>query len=261
VLQEDEIKMPNESLHVEPHHERLDADAVCERCGTVNPEDTLLCKTCGNNLRDQRMRRIAAGGDAELGQPRKLRWSFLASALTALGLLLILWLGLNAENVAESVFSAGAATDMAREYWVGPGSRRYDELKQQLLANPVTASDVQAARANPIEVDDFSGRYAIFTNTLRGTPRELGAAIVRQEENTLYFVAQISGGQAEVRGQAGFVGESTPRALNSAAIMSGREYMLGSGVALKRGEDEGGFVCHVQGAEGGPITVLIFKIP
>ena len=27
--------------------QRLEADAVCEQCGTVNPEDTLLCKKCG----------------------------------------------------------------------------------------------------------------------------------------------------------------------------------------------------------------------
>ncbi|MCX5757207.1 MAG: hypothetical protein NTU83_01615, partial [Candidatus Hydrogenedentes bacterium] len=38
--------------------ERIDADAVCEKCGTVNPEETLLCKTCGNNLRDQRLHRV-----------------------------------------------------------------------------------------------------------------------------------------------------------------------------------------------------------
>ena len=44
------------------HVEHLDADAVCEACDTVNPEGTLLCKTCGNNLRDQRARRMKAGG-------------------------------------------------------------------------------------------------------------------------------------------------------------------------------------------------------
>ena len=39
--------------------ERVDADAVCARCGAVNPEDSLLCKVCGNFLRDLRGRRLA----------------------------------------------------------------------------------------------------------------------------------------------------------------------------------------------------------
>ena len=42
------------------YHEGIEADAVCAQCGSANPEGTLICKTCGNNLRDQRLMRIAA---------------------------------------------------------------------------------------------------------------------------------------------------------------------------------------------------------
>ena len=52
------------------HHEaveHLDADAVCEPCGNVNPEGTLLCKTCGNNLRDM-IQAIEAGQVEEPGK-------------------------------------------------------------------------------------------------------------------------------------------------------------------------------------------------
>jgi len=52
-------------MHKEPfkppeYREGIEADAVCAQCGSANPEGTLICKTCGNNLRDQRMLRITA---------------------------------------------------------------------------------------------------------------------------------------------------------------------------------------------------------
>ena len=59
-----------------PEGERLDADAVCGSCGTVNPEDTLLCKSCGNNLRDQRQTRIAVDGPGM--EPMDMRWTISA---------------------------------------------------------------------------------------------------------------------------------------------------------------------------------------
>ena len=252
--------MPNESLHVEPHHERLDADAVCERCGTVSPEDTLLCKTCGNNLRDQRTRRIAVGGDPQAASPKKLRWSWLASALTAIGLIVLVWTGLNVESISQNLFMGDESAEVAEQFWTGPDSATYRDLKAELTANPVSDTDAQKAHSAPVAIVEFSGRYVILSDPGAGTPQTLGTGIVRQEGENVYFVAILDRG-AEIRGQAQLVGESTPAARDTAAIFVGGEYYLASGVALKRDTELGGYICHAQTSESNPVSVLLFKIP
>jgi hypothetical protein len=253
--------MPNESLHVEPHHERLDADAVCERCGTVSPEETLICKTCGNNLRDQRMRRIAAGGEPQVAGPRLLRWSWLASALTLLGLLLLVWTVMNLEEISQSLFTGDASGNLAREFWEGPDAATYEGLLAELAANPVTEEETEKARASEVEVTDFSGRYVIVSNTA-GPARVLGTGIAKREGDVLYFAAQLERGAGEVRGQVLFMGTAaTPAANDTAAILYEGEYELASGVALKR-EEDAGLVCYAQTpVSSNPATVLLYKVP
>lgn len=252
--------MPNESLHVEPHHERLDADAVCERCGTVNPEDTLICKTCGNNLRDQRMRRIAAGGEAQVAAPKVLRWSWLASLLTVLGLLLLVWAAINAEELMQGVFAADGTGELAESFWVAPGNSIYEEMKADLGVNPVTEQEEQRAQQNVGPITDFTGRYAIMSDPSAGTPRPLGSGIVRQDGPTVYFLAVLSRGLGEVRGEAQLVG-TTPAAKDTAAIYMNGGYELASGVALKRDADQAGYLCHAQTMDSNPLTVWICKVP
>jgi hypothetical protein len=90
--------MEDQRTGIEDNFEYIDADAVCEQCSTVNPAGTLLCKTCGNNLRDQRMRRLAAdeGMEAVHASDRPIR--MLTGLLVVLGLLAILWAAINVYN-------------------------------------------------------------------------------------------------------------------------------------------------------------------
>lgn len=250
--------MPNESLHVEPHHERLDADAVCERCGTVNPEDTLLCKTCGNNLRDQRMRRIAAGGEEQAVAPKSLRWSWLASILTVLGLVLLVWAALNAEEIMQGVFAADETTAIAKSFWETPKSAVYEELKTELQVNPVTPEAAQSAMRSALPINDFTGRYAIMSAS--GTPVPMGSGIARQDGQTIYFLATLDRGLGEIRGEAQLVG-TTPAAKDTAAIYHDGIYELASGVALKRDGEANGYLCHAQTTVSNPVSFLIFKLP
>ena len=67
----------------------IDADTVCEKCATVNPEETLLCKSCGNNLRDQRIERMARGGAIELGDVGESKFRILTGVLITIGFVLI----------------------------------------------------------------------------------------------------------------------------------------------------------------------------
>lgn len=251
--------MPNESLHAGPHHERLDADAVCEQCGTVNPEETLICKTCGNNLRDQRMRRIAAGGDVQAAAPKVLRWSWLASALTVLGLILLVWAAMNAEEIMQAVFTGDESGATAQSFWNGPQSGTYESLRAELVANPVSDAEAQNARTAAADITDFTGRYVIVHETAGGA-RTLGSGIARHEDATLFFVALLDGGGGEIRGEAQLVGESTPAARDTAAILVDGEYHLASGVALKREENLGGYLCHAQTMTSNPISVVIYKV-
>ncbi|HOJ68818.1 MAG TPA: hypothetical protein PLH06_08470, partial [Candidatus Hydrogenedentes bacterium] len=87
-------------------HQVLDADAVCAQCGMVNPEGTLLCKNCGNNLRDQRMLRLQAD-EALQGRETaaEQRNTFLRNALGVLGVLVLLYLGLNASSLMNLLTS------------------------------------------------------------------------------------------------------------------------------------------------------------
>lgn len=252
--------MPNESLHVDRHHERLDADAVCERCGTVNPEDTLLCKSCGNNLRDQRMRRIAEGADFQAVAPRAFRWSTLASLLTVLGLLLLVWTVWNLDAISQGLFSGDETGETAEQLWVGPQHQVYDDLKAELAANPVSDADAERARTSPIPVTDFTGRFVITNPSIVGTSRRIGTGVARQEGGVVYFVATLELDGAEIRGEAQLVGDSIPRVSDTAAIFANGEYTLASGVAL-RNPDAGGYVCHAQTMYSNPVSVQIFKVP
>ena len=81
----------------EEHH-TLDADAVCGACGTVNPEGTLICKQCGNNLRDQRHQRMHAA-DAEIGvDTAQSRRRIIDIGLGVFGILVVAWAVINVLN-------------------------------------------------------------------------------------------------------------------------------------------------------------------
>lgn len=88
--------------------EHLDADAVCELCGNVNPEGTLLCKQCGNNLRDQRSRRMhTTGGPTSVVESSFSISRIVRGVVIVFGICAVLWVALEAVSTIETWLMSG----------------------------------------------------------------------------------------------------------------------------------------------------------
>ena len=187
----------------------IDADAVCEQCSTANPPGTLLCKMCGNNLRDQRARRLAedVGMDAVSGgtKPRRI----LSLLLLAFGLLTIVWSVINVFNgnverwLTEGLTKGNQPISFdGGQYWSDDAPGVFAELSEELAASPVT---VEEASNRPLDMpvrETINGRYALRATDSSFGPI-LGGAIARAEGQDVFFVARLGGEDGfEIRGKA-----------------------------------------------------------
>jgi ribosomal protein L40E len=240
--------------------ERIDADAVCERCGAVSPEETLLCKTCGNNLRDQRARRIAGDRGFEPGALAPERRSWIGKGLVVLGILLIIWVAINLERI-EDLLAGTQTTSIAdaKVYWSGPNSAFFEELHEDLKANPLTPQEIDSALRTPVKGNGYEGRYVLFQpNALRQVP--IGEAVVRQQGDGIVFVAVLSRSDIEFRGEARFEGSVRIAARDSAGVKAGNRYYGASGFA--RPLDMGGFECFgLSDLNDDNYSVLAYRVP
>lgn len=250
-----------DDLKREAHtRDRIDADAVCAECGTVNPEDTLLCKSCGNNLRDQRMRRVALGQAFDEGVDAARRRRFLTGALTALGLLIVLWVGMNITAIEDwliDIQTGDVAT--ARSYWTGSASGIYNDLLQELKLNPVTAAEIEETTGSSVLARGFGGRYILRRGPEPGAAL-IGQANVLQEGSTLYFVAELYRG-VEIRGAAQLRDGNSRADVESAALRMGKELAVAYGTALVNGD--GSITCYGESemATVGVRTAFAYRIP
>lgn len=220
-----------------PQAVSVETDAVCERCGTVNAEDTLLCKACGNNLRDQRARRMAnAQGYEGLDEAKpKTRW--LASLLGVFGLLLIAWTALNVSRVEEWLVSAqttSAASSTA--FFSRAGGQPFEALSAEVRQNPVTQDQLNQAMAQPANPEGYEGRFAIMQRGMTGM-QLVGQAVVRRDGDRLVFVAQLHNG-VELRGMAD-VDETHGAAVSKEAALRYRGDMAEAQGYAQRGENLG----------------------
>lgn len=223
--------------------DRLYADAVCAQCGTVNPEGTLICKTCGNNLRDQRTIRLAAEQElATQGQPIQRRQVTLG-LLTALGIVLVLYVALNVDRISAWMISAQSSAPDARALWNGPDRGVFEKLLAELDEKEPSTVEARAALSNPDRGDMLSGIYVLASTNSPLGPRILGTANVLQKDDTIYFAARLNP-QLEVRGRALSQGNAWAATWDSAGVMQGENYSTVSGVALKK--PDGGFECFGQ---------------
>jgi len=203
------------------HHEaveHLDADAVCEPCGNVNPEGTLLCKTCGNNLRDQRVRRMQAGGSVASAEPKVSIGNIARGVLILFGIGTVLWTAFNVSTIeawllsgVQSVEAKGGNTVSPETFWTGPDAARYSELSTALEENPLTmeeAAIVPPGAPRP----SLDGRY-ILKRTTESSVSPIGSAIVHSDGATCYFVAKLAGG-TEIRGSAQRTSDTMLQAYN-----------------------------------------------
>lgn len=176
--------------------QEIDADAVCAQCGTVNREGVFICRTCGNNLRDQRALRMIAEQEMDRkGEPLDRRRFFLG-ALTTFGILLILWAALNVNTITDWLIeiqtpSLGAAEALWQD-------TALNDLAAELDGRKDTADDLEKAIANPAVGDTIEGVYALAREGLGGK-RALGTVIIRPQDGRVLFVAKLEDG-AEVRG-------------------------------------------------------------
>ncbi len=261
--------MENEHPGLEPgpesDFERIDADAVCEQCTTVNPPDTLICRTCGNNLRDQRRNRLVLEHVAEAsdkGRPRRI----MSVLLTVFGFLLIVWTMMNINNI-ESWLTEGELQRIAADdydpavYWNPDESALYEELLQKLQANPITMDQASAAVKEPhLPADDYTGRYLIWRQG-RSVGRTLNQAYARQIGDEVHFVALVGrrGKKIEIRGKAEI---EVSGVLNATLIGFKSSDSIERGYGFADPHDQGGLACHGRaGSDEEQITASLHFVP
>ncbi len=173
--------------------EKLDADAVCAQCNTVNAEGTLLCKVCGNNLRDQRNRRMQADQAMDLEHTGQRRRAWLSGIFFVLALVLIASTLMNQELIVEWLIEEKApATDLL---WTGQYDAYFRPMFEEIEAaglTPESAAALQVATPS----DMLEGVYALFDGDTF-----LGTASFRIEGEDAYFAAMLEN-EREVRGIA-----------------------------------------------------------
>ena len=224
------------------YKETIDADAVCSQCGKENPEGTLLCRYCGNNLRDQRLLRLAADSMMAGKEAARERRTFLMGALTVLGLLVVLWLGISVSGISARLTSVpennGAPTITLRPFvfWEGDNAAVYEGLERQLDGAFPTAGQAETVRMNPSSNPAIDGTYALFER-LGTSLNFIGGAVVKTEGDKYFFVARLLNGNL-VRGMgkkdastAQFVAEWT-----DVGIRREESYYAGSGYAAQNPE-------------------------
>ena len=243
--------------------ERIDADAVCEECGTVNPEGALFCKTCGNNLRDQRTRRMKGEGAGEsLDTPAQTSRRALVGLLTVFALLLLVWAAMPGNvqrlqdrltrSMAEDMYTEGVDASI---FWNGPIAAVLNRMADELRQKPVTGNDMRRADGAPA-TNVYPGRYF-----LRQGPRPedlvVGSALIAEEDGRLLFVAML--GDVEIRGVGDLTATRYPSSRFSGVFMNGR-YVSAHGFAKPL--DSGGFLCVGQ-RENSDRTheIMAFRIP
>ena len=207
------------------HQEKLDADAVCIQCGTVNAEGTLLCKVCGNNLRDQRVRRLASDQALESATsgPRRKVWA--SAVLFVLAVVLIISTLFNQQMIVSWLMDVQADTRLGpSDLWDGGPSAALNELADELSAEIPTEEQVLQALEAPSPGDSMSGKYVLFSDE-----QYVGVANVREVGNTLQLVAVLGSGE-ELRGLATLQGDYYVMVPESGGVDTGRRVIAVQGV-------------------------------
>jgi len=186
--------------------QNVDADAVCEQCGTVNDDGTLLCRVCGQNLRDQRARRLAGAQAPVIGETKVSRVRIFTGVLSVFGILLVVVAAISIRRIEAGLTEAlseepiGAAN--AEDLWNGPSSAIYDELLAGLNDYPSTTSQIKDALDNPIAESSYNGRYVLIRSGALTVNRVIGEAALQRRGDRVFFVALLTKPVMQVRGSA-----------------------------------------------------------
>lgn len=189
-----------------PRFQAVDADAVCEQCGTVNDDGTLLCRVCGQNLRDQRARRLAGVQAPALTEGKVSRVRIFTGVLSFIGILLVIIAAVSIRQI-----EAGLATALSEDpiasvgsegLFDGPDVSIYETLLTELTDYPSTRAQVQDALNSPLSEETYNGRYVLMPAGALTPDRAIGEAAVSRRGNRVYFVANLTNPAIEVRGTA-----------------------------------------------------------
>jgi hypothetical protein len=187
--------------------QNFDADAVCERCGTVNDDGSLMCRACGQNLREQRMRRLAGAQPSDLPTEKVNRGRLVAGILSAVGLLVVVIAALSIDNIEAglvSVMSESPVASATEDFWRGPTAPIFEELASNLRDYPTPATDMRAALEDPTAETTYNGRYILLEPGALEVSRVIGEAALRRRGNRVYFVTLLRPTGIEIRGYAVF---------------------------------------------------------
>ena len=189
-----------------PRFQNVDADAVCEQCGTVNDEGTLICRVCGQNLRDQRTRRLA-GTQSPAGQADKIsRVRLFTGILSGIGILILVIVALSLPRIEASLTNALSEDPingaLPGDLGKGPGAAIYDELAADLRDYPSAFKQIKEALDKPVIESSYNGRYVLLRQGALTPERVVGEAALRRRGGLVYFVAQLTSPAVEVRGFA-----------------------------------------------------------
>ena len=201
--------------------EQVDADAVCEKCSTVNDEGALLCKVCGNNLRDQRAQRIGSIGTPEMLDAGQSKIRMLTGLLVVMGILAVLYAAMNIGSFEAYLTSRLSDDPLANidDYWGGPEAPLYESMLQDILTNPTPEGARIASLADPQIETSFSGRYLILESGAVSTERIVAEAQLTRYGSRILFVCVSQNGELDVRGYGYF----SPRMGVVAASVIARE--------------------------------------
>jgi len=179
----------------------VDADAVCEVCNTVNTDGTLMCRNCGNNLRDQKLRRLQQEVPPDLNDGPSVQ-NIVRGIVAVLGLLAVLIVAFASDDIANAFVSGGAQAAPYARHFSGPGAADFGPLEQAADSVSPTPDLVAAAQANPPAPGYVEGNYIIIAPPDGVSPIQvLGTGSVADEGDRLLFLARLEAG-IEIRGVA-----------------------------------------------------------
>lgn len=232
----------------EPHDnlefEHVDADAVCEQCGIVNPEGTLICKSCGNNLRDQRNRRIA-GENVQLMGGGISGFRIFTGLLTVLGIVLVILVAFSVQNIETWLTGIQVEGNTHAEVWSGRDDAIYSKMQEELDQYPSTDRQREVAVANPLDEDSYNGRYALAQLSIGGRLNVIGEASLSRRGSKIFFVANINVSDVIIRGYAELQGDNQRLVSNQTAgiRLDGKKYV---GFGFSEKIPGGGHLCLAQ---------------
>ena len=251
---------PNVSQAPQSHGAPVDADAVCQVCDAVNTDGVLLCRNCGNNLRDQKLHRL----QAELLPPEGESLSTLTivrGVIAVVGLLVVLVVALKANTIADAVVGSSASDNPVIGLFEGLESIGFDALRDQARNISTSPQLVDAAReAGPVS-GSMAGEYVIVGEGAYSTPDILGTAVVEEIDTRMRFAIVLNTGH-EIRGWIEPQGTKAFRAdwQSTGILAPDNDLFAAAGVAVR--QSDGGLECFGQsGMDEFDYTAAAYRLP